>query len=263
MAMSEAFYRLVGVHRLSARQTLGGLIGSLFGGTPRASADLGWNGKEFRITHTYSKNGGNKDAARSFADSVAGLLNGVVAASGAHVFDAGGVRAGSYLIKGDNFRYHAFGGAPMSFNTKDASQLINHGAFVALTDLSTRLVGGDVYVKRALSATLAQAGGDADAYRAYAAGAFEAQTLLGNIATAQDYASYLQNASVINALIAAEPESAFAVEWIVSFARVMELGLDKRWASDWTGGWGAFLDESADGIGGGEVNDNGLLRCAA
>jgi hypothetical protein len=32
----------------------------------------------------------------------------------------------------------------------------------ALSDLSERLVGGDVYVKRALSATLAHSGGDAD-----------------------------------------------------------------------------------------------------
>ncbi|OQW63987.1 MAG: hypothetical protein A4S17_00305 [Proteobacteria bacterium HN_bin10] len=145
----------------------------------------------------------------------------------------------------------------------------------ALSDLSERLVGGDVYVKRALAATLAHSGGDADTPGGNQAGVlpvagggflntvlalrggqapadptvgdFEIETLFGNIATAQDYAQYLQNAAVINALIAAEPASAFTAGWTITFARVMELGLDRRWKSDWLGGWAAFLDETADG----------------
>lgn len=52
---------------------------------------------------------------------------------------------------------------------------------------------------------------------------------------------------MINALIAAEPTSAFTAGWTITFARVLELGLDRRWKSDWLGGWGAFLDETADG----------------
>jgi Calx-beta domain len=73
------------------------------------------------------------------------------------------------------------------------------------------------------------------------------QTLLGNVSTAQDYASYLQNTAAINALIAAEPESAFSAGWTITFARSIELGLNRRAATDWVGGFNAWMDELADG----------------
>jgi Ca2+-binding RTX toxin-like protein len=226
---------------------VGGLIGSLFGGTPKASADLGFGDNRFVIAHSGSKNGGSEDSARSFADSVAGILNGVIEASGAHVADGSGIRAGSYEIKGGDFRYHESGGDDVTFKTSDAAELINHGSFIALSDLSDRLIGGDVYVKRALSATLEQAHGNANA-PGYAAGRFDGQALLGNIATAQAYSSYLQNTSVISALIESDSKTAFSVEWIAKLAMAVDLGLDRRWKSDWLGGWAAFLDESSDGV---------------
>jgi Ca2+-binding RTX toxin-like protein len=171
----------------------------------------------------------------------------VIAASGSRVLDVGGVQAGAYEVKGKKYWYKPSASGPVTFTTRDAGQLVSHGAFIALDDLSQRLAGGDVYIKRALAATLSASGGNPDSNNAYAAGDFEANTLFGNIATAQDYASYLQNASVINALIAAEPTSAFSAGWTITFARVLELGLDRRRKSDWLGGWGAFLDETADG----------------
>jgi hypothetical protein len=48
-------------------------------------------------------------------------------------------------------------------------------------------------------------------------------------------------------LIAAEPESAFAAGWTITFARSVELGLNRRAATDWVGGFTAWLDELADG----------------
>jgi hypothetical protein len=120
------------------------------------------------------------------------LLNGVIAASGSRVLDVGGVQAGAYEMKGKKYWYKPSASGPVTFSTKDASQLVNHGAFIALSDLSERLMGGDVYIKRAVAATMAQSGGNRFA-AGYAAGDFEANTLFGNIATAQDYAQYLQN----------------------------------------------------------------------
>lgn len=228
---------------------VGGLIGSLVrGGTPKAGAVLGWdeNAQRYAVISTWKKNGGSKDAARSFASQVGELLNGVAAASGARVLNAAGVQTGAYEMKGDRLWYKPSAAAQVSFTTKDAATLISHGAFIALSDLSERLIGGDVYIKRALAATLEQSGGNRNAI-GFAAGTFEANTLFGNIATAQDYAGYLQNAPIVNALIAAEPQSAFTAGWTITFARVMELGLDRRWSSDWLGGWAAFLDETADG----------------
>ncbi|MEZ5996460.1 MAG: cadherin domain-containing protein [Hyphomonadaceae bacterium] len=229
---------------------LGGLIGSLFGGTAKAGTSLAWNEREqqFAVGYTWSKHGGSKDAVTSMASQVGELLNGVIAATGSHVADADGVQTGAYELKGSRFIYKESAAGSYAFASKDIGQVVNHGAFIALSDLSERLIGGDVYIKRALSATLTQAGGNPNAYSTYSAGDFEANTLFGNIATAQDYESYLQNAAVINALIAAEPESAFTAGWTITFARVIELGLDKRWKSDWLGGWAAFLDETADGV---------------
>src|SRR5262249_34817875 len=51
----------------------------------------------------------------------------------------------------------------------------------------------------------------------------------------------------INAAIAAEPQSAFAVGWLMTLARASELGLDKRGVSDWVGGWNVFMDEEKGG----------------
>lgn len=228
---------------------LGGLIGSLFGGTPKAGAALGWDeaDRRFEVGRVWSKNGGSKDAVRSMATQVGELLNGVVAAAGASVTDVKGIQVGAYDQKGSKFIYKPSMDAGYAFNSKDISKVVAHGAFIALHDLSERLIGGDVYVKRALAATLQHANGNPNSNGSYSAGSFETQALFGNIATAQDYAAYLQNTGPINAAIAADPESSFAAGWTITFARIIELGLDRRWKSDWLGGWAAFLDETFNG----------------
>ena len=253
---------------------LGGLIGSLFGGTPKGGAELAWNAhsQSFDVGRVWSKNGGSKDVVGSMAGQVGQILNGMIAAMGSRVADASGIRAGAYEIKGKKYWYKEDGSSPISFTTRDAESLVLHGAYVALTDLSERLVGGDVYVKRALAATLAEASGATPNYTGNALGglagarellggsapanpaigAFSFDLLFGNISTAQDYAQYIQNAPVITALISISPQSAFAAGWAITRARVLELGLDRRWRSDWLGGWGAFLDQAEDGLVDGE-----------
>ncbi len=84
----------------------------------------------------WSKNQGPKDAVRSFAGQVGEMLNGVIAASGSRLTDVGGVQAGAYEVKGKKYWYKPNGGGPITFVTKDAAQLVNHGAFIALYDLS-------------------------------------------------------------------------------------------------------------------------------
>ncbi len=90
--------------------------------------------------------------------------------------------------------------------------------------------GGDVFVKRAFYNSLAgvtQAG--------------DLTSLLGNFSMAQDYSFYLQNSASINALLAAEPDSAFTAGWVITLARAVELGLLKRHEADWYGGFEHFL----------------------
>ncbi|HCK83377.1 MAG TPA: hypothetical protein DHW63_02310 [Hyphomonadaceae bacterium] len=160
----------------------------------------------------WSKNQGPKEAVRSFATQVGEMLNGVIAASGSRLIDVGGVQAGAYEVKCKKYWYKPNGAGPVTFTTKDPGQLVNHGAFIALYDLSERLGGGDVYIKRAVAATMAMSGGNRNA-AGYAAGDFEANTLFGNIATAQSYAHYLQNPAIINALMSADQQSAFTAGW--------------------------------------------------
>ncbi len=122
------------------------------------------------------------------------------------------------------------------------------GSAMALVEMLPRLQGGDVFVKRALSATLSTSGITNSPRRAgRSAGAFEIETLFGNLATAKDYAAYRQNAANIDALVKAEPDSQFSATWIATLARAYELGLHKRNVTDWAGGWTAFLDETFDG----------------
>ena len=71
----------------------GGLIGSLFGGTPRSGADVVWDVDKgtFAVANVSARKGGSKEAARSMAEAVAGGLNGIIASTGAKLVDAAGV----------------------------------------------------------------------------------------------------------------------------------------------------------------------------
>ena len=219
---------------------LGGAIGSLFGGTPSSRADLAFDQSRdrFSVTHVTSRHGGSKEAARSLAGTVASVLNGVVSASGADLVDGREVRLGAYGTRGKNFVYRdtSMRGDPITLKSRDANDIIDQGSLIALGDLALRLVGGDVFVKRALAATLADAGGD-----------FNINVLTGNLQAARDFATYRDNTQIIDALIAEAPGSAFAVGWLITLVRAVELGLYKRALTDWAGGWNAFLDQVRDG----------------
>ena len=79
--------------------------------------------------------------------------------------------------------------------------------------------------------------------------------LSGDLRTAQDYENYLNNREAINALMAANPESAFTAGWIATFARVNDLGLNHVGASDFLGGLVGYLDSvSKAGLGAAAAN---------
>ena len=234
----------------------GGLIGSLFGGTPRSGADVVWDVDKgtFAVANVSARKGGSKEAARSMAEAVAGGLNGIIASTGAKLVDAAGVEAGNYgMIKSDYVLRDRGAGkdtasARFSSTAQDAAgELIDLGSYHALEDMRTRLAGGDIHAKRALAATLDMAGGTPGSRAKNSDGEFSMTTLAGNLSIAGDYARYLQSSVAIDALIASEPESVFAAGWAITFARAAELGLNRRNATDWVGGFGAWLDALEDG----------------
>lgn len=226
---------------------VGGLIGSLFASTPRSGADVVWDSRSntFRVGDVWSKGGAGKDGAKGLAGAVAANLNGALEQTGARLMNPAAVRPGNYGINGKDYVYRVNG--QISFRTREASALVGYGTFTALQGVVQSLGGGDIYAKRALVSNVRMAAGDPSK--------FSSEALFGDFAIAMDYAQYLADRAGINALIAANPESAFAAGWAVTFARATELGLNRRWASDWTGGYTLFFDELPDGV----VDGNALF----
>lgn len=224
---------------------LGGLIGSIFGGTPRSGADASWDAdrKEFVVTNVWSRKGGSKDTARSLASSVAGTINNFIAVTGSTLLSPMAVQSGSYGMRKSDFVYRPFGGGSdqgeitKRFSGKTgAADLIAYGLYQAFTDTDFQLAGGDVYAKRAFYNTFTNGGINPDK--------FDISVLNGNVSAAQSYSSYLKNGSVINALVSAEPDSVMAAETLLTLARADELGLTRRHASDWFGGFTFLLKEA-------------------
>jgi Ca2+-binding RTX toxin-like protein len=220
---------------------IGGFIGSIFGGTPRSGADVEWDESKggFVVANAYSKKGGSKDAASGMASSVAETFNGILTAVGGDLIDPQAVQAGNYGMRKQDYVYR-----PTSSRDKDditqrfsgqngASRLINYGIYQGLTDPDFKIVGGDIFVKRALYNSLAS--GQLTALN------FDQSVLLGNIVAAQRYSAYLTSALTINALVMAESNSVLAVETALTIIRAGELGLTRRSASDWYGGFSALL----------------------
>jgi hypothetical protein len=109
----------------------------------------------------------------------------------------------------------------------------------------TEVIGGDLLMKRAHQNSLSnvpETGGGGLPGQSQVSGADQLATMAGDISVAQDYENYLNNREAINALIAANPNSAFAAGWIATFARVNDLGLNHMGASDFLGGLVGYLD---------------------
>lgn len=239
-----AIVAVAAVVRTALFKIIGGVIGSIFGGTPRSGADVEFDATSGRFTvdNVYSRKGGSKDAARSIAGAVAETFNTVLDAAGGTLLNAEAVQAGNYGLRASTYVYRPSStrdkdAITARFNGKDAAQrLIGHGIYQGLTDTDFQIVGGDVVVKRAIYNTFAIGGVDPNK--------FDSNILLGNISSAQAYRAFLENSTAIGALVTAEPDSAFAGETLLNLVRAEELGLTKRHASDWYGGFGALLNAS-------------------
>jgi len=223
---------------------VGGAIGSLFGGTPRSAADVLWDAdkNEFVVANAYAKHGGSKDAAKSIASAVADTFNGFIAATGGVLLNPDDVQSGNYGMRKDKYVYR-------SVHTRDkdditekfsgkhaAEQLIGYGIYEGLTDPDFQIAGGDVFVKRALYNSLVAPGLDPRD--------FDVAGIMSNLSVAAGYEAYLSNAAAINALISANPDSAFAAQTTLMLARAVEIGLTRRHEADWYGGFAYLFAES-------------------
>lgn len=216
---------------------IGAYAGDLFGDEKKPSswADVQFDSDvgEFIVTNVRKKDGGSREAAEGFAGRAAGYLNQVISLVGGEVAGSDyspvtfGLKVDKYSLSGEGINIG---------KTKDANGLLSLGILSILEN--TQIMGGDIYVKRALYDAVDKlyTSGDRIPYD-------DIFPVIGvNMVIAEDYSLYRENAAAINAMIAAEPLSKFSAEWIVAIQRYNELNLNRRFESDDFGGWQYRLD---------------------
>ncbi|MBC7767387.1 MAG: cadherin domain-containing protein [Phycisphaerales bacterium] len=234
-------------------EVIGSVVGSWFGKTAEAGAQVAYdlNSGVFHVNGAWKQGGASRKAPIAIAGQVAGALNGVLDATNGQLLNAPIITPGHYGIRKDYFTYREAGRNDRRARFNSASELVSFGVFNALEEME--IGGGNIYIKRALYRSLER---QADPSQprvtfsedsAFGATGNDLEVLLGDLATGADFARYIEETSTINGLIAAEPTSFFAAGWTIVLQRAIELGLYKRHASDWVGGWSLYLDEKNDG----------------
>jgi hypothetical protein len=222
---------------------VGNLLGDLIGGHPNpwASAEIGVgptgaNGATFTIEETQSKSGGPMATVDSIAQNIAQALNAVLTQIGGRVVSPNSIIPSWVGIR-DGVPQFRLANSSYIDSPPDVNTLITYAVANALQQIlgAGGIAGGDVYIKRAVQAFVANAlpGG----YQVNG----DLTALTGDITIAQSYEQYVNNTAVINALIVSTPDSGFAAGWLVTLATADALGLDRRQSSDWGGGWGGYL----------------------
>ncbi|HEX8165892.1 MAG TPA: hypothetical protein VF601_08900, partial [Beijerinckiaceae bacterium] len=168
----------------------------------------------------------------SLANNVIATVNDLLQKIGAHAnpTQAVGVELGYYVDTNNNQYAYAAG-----------YQDLYRSAYGTRDDVLAAVAQKGV---EAVLAQMAIAGGDILTRRAFEASHNKGLVTLGlDLQTAQDFRLYLDNARLINAIIAADPHSDFAAGWIVTLQRAEELGLNRGSDKDFQGGILANLAE--------------------
>ncbi|NSZ80814.1 hypothetical protein G6M17_16735 [Agrobacterium tumefaciens] len=240
---------------------LGGLIGGIFGDDPEGFADVEFNTLEdlYRISRVYGEDRAHKDVARDLAESHISIVKSILDLVDGDVL-AGNVARLTFGFVEEDFSVK-IDGQEYSLGS-DAKSTINIGVFEALR--SMQIAGGDVYTRRAIHTTLETyqewsidadgatavprtvidpTGGSASAQETSSSDALN--QLMSALMIAKEYQNYLRNISAINAIIAADPNSEFAIGWQMTLAQAFALGIHQRSEIDWTGGWDWWLQHNA------------------
>lgn len=226
---------------------LGGLIGSIFGGTPRSGADVVWDSRyqQFDVANIYSRKGGSKSAAESMASTVARSLNYVLSATGGALENPHTIQVGNYGMRSKDYVYRPYSTqdkGEITFRrsgSKGADEVVNYGTFIALKDRDFNLLGGDVFAKRAFYNYIDRTNSHSE---------FSMGVLSSDLGVAEDFADYKNNSTVINLALEQANGSLFQAGWAITFARADEIGLNKRGRADWQGGIAYVFDQMGIGV---------------
>lgn len=235
---------------------VGTLIGKLiFGKPPKAWAssvtELNLTSGFWDIGASVARHGGNLDLVKSMAGTARETINGVIAmiagredvAPNANTnqpklkfYTDGGNRIDYKLQEWNGSTWISRIAIQAGYSQLDPSAIVDRGVFLGLR--STKIAGGDIYLKRALAASIPAGIEALNVIKPEA----DIPTLLGNLQTGEDFGRYMRDPEAINRLIAANPNSPFTAGWAITLLRAEELGLNKFQASDFHGGLRGFLD---------------------
>lgn len=223
---------------------VGSFIGGLFGKkkprTPTAAAEtyLNFSSGYWDAGAVSAANGGSIPLVTHMAQTSLSSINHILG-----IMSGGAEKVDIANDVGERHRY-GHSGTTIYFDELVGSQWIRRysganadvaaetGALAGIR--STEVVGGDIFLKRAI----------------YGSSARSITEMLGNMQIANDYLLYLSNPQPINELIASHPNSAFAASWIITLLRAEELGLTRYQASDFFGGMRGFAQSFGYGAGG-------------
>jgi Ca2+-binding RTX toxin-like protein len=221
---------------------LGTLLGNLFGGNPEEHYGGGTlvinpGETQFRIGTSYGNYGDVANPMTDMRSATVQLLNEYLGAIGGHVVGGDSISIDFY---GVGHEQGVFTQVSMSSsNANDPSlafsnvingygltgqQLVNFAAINALKHI--QIAGGDLYIKRAIANSTATS----------------LDQLTGEIKIAEDYGRYLASKDIIDALIAQDPNSAFAAGWLVTLLQAEALGVTQQNKTDFYGGMAGFLE---------------------
>ena len=235
----------------------GTILGTMLGdaiagdpGAPKAAHDVQILGSDTHFTSRLvgTDDQGNAEVSRKMSAEVVTIANNFLdSIHGAGIFYPGKLMIGYNDGPGPHDYLAGWfpNGTEAAPRFTDPNDAIQHGVRELL--MQTLVIGGNLLAKRAQQAFVA--GSHPDPYN-NPTDFSDLIHLSGDLRTAQDYEIYLNNREAINALIAANPDSAFTAGWIATFARVNDLRLNHTSSSDLLGGLVGFLDSvSKAGLG--------------
>ncbi len=228
---------------------IGTIVGTLLGdalagdpGYPKAAHDVEILGSDYYFQNRLvgTDDHGNAAISQAMGDQVAAIANSYLkAVSGEAIAYSGHLMIG-YNSGAAPYSYVAGwfpNGTESAAHFASADDAVQEGVRELL--VNTEAIGGDLLLKRAhrdfILGTHPDPNTDPNDFT-------DLIRLSADLSVAQDYENYLNNKEVINALIAANPNSAFAAGWIATFARVNDLGLNHVGPSDFLGGLVGYLD---------------------
>jgi Ca2+-binding RTX toxin-like protein len=212
---------------------IGGQLGALFGNDPQSGGRIEMNAAgQFYITGQWEDHGGSYQWLDTIAHYQIINAYNLVNLTGARIdtaFSNPYLRLEQddrsfWLTRSENTAVAAVNNAD---DPRDLAVLIDPGTMELVSKID--LIGGDVLTRRAFENSHAPT----------------ASALAAELMVAKDYRTYLDNAPVINALMAAQPESSFTAGWVLTLLRARELNLDAGSARDFQHGILAQLGDAA------------------